>query len=146
MDDSKRVITLKDFYRLSERRHRISVDIDSVKEKDNLKPQKVFFELKYVFPQCKVTMDRTRHGFHVKAVGDSIEKIPVETRIDLREKLGDDPRRIDYDRYKLEIGAPYLIDTLFSMKCDYDGTLSIVEPCNPVALPWFSRSPSRKVI
>lgn len=142
--DNSHIITLQDFYERSERRMRISVDIDS-KKGDNLKPLKTFFNLRYLFPNCKVSQDRTRHGFHVKAVGKEIEAIVIEKRVDIREALLDDPLRVQYDRLKIRWSIPSLTDVLFSMKRGFDGILSIVDKdVNPVALPWISRLPAKK--
>ena len=143
MGSSNRIITLKEFYRLSERRMRISVDID-VKKGDRLRPLKTFFNLKHLFPNCDVTMQRTRHGFQVKAVGKTIEKIPHSRRVDIREMLGDDPLRVEFDRRKLKQGRYYLTDTLFSMKRGFDRKLHVVEEVNPVALPYVSHLPQKK--
>ena len=137
-------ITFKEFYRLSERKMRISVDIDAKEESDKLRPLKTFFNLKHLFPNCDVTMQRTGHGFHVKAVGKTIEKIPHSKRVDIRAMLGDDPLRVEFDRRKLEQGRYYLTDTLFSMKRGFDRKLHVVEEVNPVALPYAARLPTKQ--
>lgn len=142
MADSR--VTFADFYRLSERRMRISVDIDNEDGIGNLRPLNIFFTLKGMFPNSKVTMLKTRHGFHIKAVGEEIADIPPENRIDIRESLGDDPLRIEYDRLKLKLGCPFLVDVLFTMKRDFDGKLNIVQEVMPFALPYASRIPAKK--
>lgn len=138
--DNPRVVTLKDFYEQSERSKRISVDVDE----GTLRTVRVFYLLQALFPKSKVTVEKTLHGFHVKAVGDEIREVPVEKRLELREKLGDDPLRIECDRRKLLEGRPYTVDTLFSLKCNFKGEWSIVQPENLRAAPFCSRLPADK--
>ena len=140
MEDTPRV-TLQDFYKASERPKRISVDID----KGSLKPLQVFFMLKSLFPNSKVTAERTRHGFHIKAVGDEIRDIPIAKRLDLREILGDDSMRVDCDRRKLMMDRPYAVDTLFSLKCNFKGEWSMTQPEDVTALPYYPKLPARKI-
>jgi len=148
------VITKKLFYRLSERRKRISVDIDEG-EPDKIKVLRIYYALQYVFPNCRVSIDRTSHGWHVKVVGSEIEAIQIRKRLFLREQLDDDPMRLEYDLSKLEeLDLPLLVDTLFTMKARHKAVLAfahrwdkerrlhrfyskihIVEKVNPTMLP-----------
>lgn len=178
-------ITKELFYRLSERRRRISVDIDykyvciicgdypldnlqkarkhltihhgidatkgrvvrkytKRRHISRIRALKTYFTLKWGFPNSKASMQETRHGHHVKIVGDEIEKYPIKKRVFIREQLGDDSHRLNYDYLKLKLGEKMLVDTLFSMKKDYDGKISIVSPMNPIALPFAPRLPAKK--
>ena len=136
------VITSKRFYELSERRERISVDIDAhAMRKDNLAVLKAFFMLKAFFPKGEVEVEKTGHGFHVKAVDPQINSIPMSKRLDIRQALCDDWLRLDWDRQKLLWGEEQLCETLFVMKRGFDGKLHKVHPIDPVALPFVSRLP-----
>jgi hypothetical protein len=136
-------ITVRDFYKGSEREKRISVDIDN-KDSTKFRALHVFFAMKNAFPTCKVSMDRSGHGFHVKAVGNDIKKIPLAKRIEIRDKLCDDHYRIECDRRKIEDGLEHWADTLFCMKQGFNDKLRIVEAMDPVALPFASRIPAKK--
>lgn len=138
-----RIVSCSDFFQKSERRKRISVDIDD-KQRGPLTVVQSFFTLKRLLPDCQVIVNRTRHGHHVKAVGESIELIPFEKRIELREQLLDDPYRIECDRYKLKYHMQELTDTLFTMKRNLQGERGIVENVNILAHPWYSRLPAQK--
>lgn len=145
MDSARRRITLKTFYRQSERRKRISFDVDKKHLRwEPLKVLRLYFCLRYFFPDCEVTVYTTRKGFHVKAVGDAVALIPVEKRVDFRETLGDDVQRIEHERLKLRLGLPYLVDTLFQIKFYPDGKVGREERIDPVALPYVSRVPCKK--
>lgn len=133
-------MTLRDFYNASERPKRISVDIDE----GSLKPLQVYFMLKSFFPKSKVTVERTRHGHHIKAVGDEIRKIPTAKRLDIREALGDDPMRVDCDRRKLLMQRPYAVDTLFTLKCNFKGEWSKTQAEDLAALPYYPKLPADK--
>jgi hypothetical protein len=121
---------------------RISIDIDGREE--TLTVLKAYFSLKSRFRDSQVTVQRTRHGFHVKAVGKEIEKIPMSDRIRIRQTLGDDVLRLEWDQTKLRNNLPMICETLFSMKRGYDQKLNMVESVDPVALPYASRVPARK--
>lgn len=136
----------KEFYLKSERCKRISVDIDTHHMKDeHFKVLKVYFALRLLFPDANMSVKKTRRGFHVKAVDKSIISVPIAKRVDLRDALGDDPSRIDYERLKLQLGLKYWVDTLFKLKRYPDGTISMPEEINPVAFPWVSRLPAKKL-
>jgi len=140
-----KLITAETFYRLSERRKRISFDVDRHHlQKEPLKVLRIFFTLKNCFPYAKITVHRTAHGFHVKAVNEKIADIPLEKRVSIRETLGDDYPRVEYDKLKIRLGLPYFVDTLFSTKFYPNGTIGHEEKCNPIALPWISKIPSKK--
>ena len=155
LEHSDGVITLKDFYYSSDRRRRISVDLDvgghivddafTRAQYDKLGPLKVFFILKKFFPKSQVKTERTRHGFHIIAVGEEIENIPVDKRIVIREMLGDDAQRLQNDKKKLSEGRFYAVDTLFMMKTGFDEVLGFSEQIDPVALPFASKIPAKKV-
>jgi hypothetical protein len=133
--------------RSSERSRRISIDIDApVLKKDKFAVLKAYFQLKTFFPHSDVQVDKTGHGFHVKAVGDEVAKIPIEKRVQIRETLCDDPMRIEYDKKKLEWGLPQFCETLFVMKRGFDRKLHIAYQINPVSMPSASRLPANKAI
>lgn len=112
-----------------------------------LKVLQLFFILKRIFPNAEVSVDRTRKGFHVKAVGFEIKQIPLKKRVEIREYLGDDPLRVVFDKLKLSSGLTKLIETLFDAKTYFEGghgKTYFTEEINPVALPWVSKLPSKK--
>jgi hypothetical protein len=136
-------ITPELFYRLSERRLRISLDFD--KPVNRFASYRAFFMLKTFFPRSEIKVERTGHGgLHVKAVGKEIAKIPMLKRVEIREKLGDDPARIEWDKAKLKDGQDILCETLFVMKRGFDRKLRKVEDMNIFALPFASRFPAKK--
>jgi hypothetical protein len=137
-------ITYDRFFRLSERRKRLSIDIDSKTDMDSLAVLRAFFILRKLFPEARVTVEKTGHGFHVKAVSEKIAQLPMDKRVQIRETLCDDPLRIEWDKEKLRWGDDQLCETLFTMKRGFDGKLHIVSEANPLMLPWSSRIPAKK--
>ena len=139
---------------LNERAYQISFDIDNKHLKNEpLKVLRLFFLLKEMFPQAKVGVDKTGNGYHVSAIGMDVHNIPLQKRVDIRDKLGDDPHRVLCDQRRLEIGLESLVETLFVMKRkryvtpsghNYYGKITFVESLNPIALPWISKIPARK--
>jgi len=130
---------------MSERSRRLSVDIDRPTLKENrVAVLAAFFRLKAFFPRSEIIVDRTGHGFHVKAIGQEIASLPIEKRVQIREALCDDPLRIEYDKKKLQWGLPQYVETLFTIKKGPDGKIRIVEETNPLMLPSASRLPATK--
>jgi hypothetical protein len=140
-----RKITLADAYVNSERNRRISLDFDVNKSYRKIQLLSAYIELQHMFPKCEVSVQRTRHGFHIKVVGDEISKIKVADRIKIREFLGDDWMRVELDKRKMRQGRYYAVDVLFEIKQGYDGKISQPFDINPFALPYWSKLPSAKV-
>ena len=61
----------------------------------------------------------TRRGFHVDVELEDL--VSVGKLMDVRRALGDDPMRLRYDEWKLELGLDHLVDTLFEVKEYPDG-------------------------
>ena len=141
----RRRLTASFFYYHSERCRRISVDIDRKHLHDEpLKILRVYFMLKNLFPSANLMVERTIHGFHVKAIDKTIRKLPIPKKVDLREALGDDPDRIDHDRMSIKLGVPYFTDTLFTIKFHSTGEVGMTDEVNPLALPYVSKIPAKK--
>lgn len=131
-------LTVEGFYEKSERKQRLSFDVDKEHlQEDPFKVLRIFFTLKRFFPNSQVTVKRTLRGYHIKAVGEEIEKIPIEKRIKIRETLTDDSDRVRSDYAKFYAGLYYCVDTLFTMKVHKDKRIGKEEEVNPLALPWW---------
>ena len=140
-----KIMTSKIFYEKSERRKRISIDIDQQHlRSDPFKVQRVFFILKQFFPNACISVKKTKNGFHVKAVGEDIASISIVNRVNLREQLGDDPLRIEAERLKLRTDLIGWVETLFTLKRYSDGSYSKPEEINPFAIPWITQLPTKK--
>lgn len=133
------------FYQHSERKMLLGVDADRHHiYREPFKVLRLYFVLKLFFPLCQVSVERTRNGFHVKAVGEEIEKIPIAKRVEIREKLGDDALRVEGEYLKLELGLEHWVDTLFCAKTHEDKVKTQNEEINPLALPYVSKVPPSK--
>lgn len=137
-------LTAELFYNKSERRKRVSVDVDNYHHYGPFKILRIYFMLKLLFPNSVVSVEKSRRGVHIKAVGEEVASIPIEKRIDLRDSLGDDGERVRYDRAKLSWNLPFFVETLFDMKDYPDNVIYHVEKMNPIALPYYSRLPAKK--
>ena len=136
----EKVTLFQKFWERSERRKRIGIDIDKQHlREDPWKVLRAYFTLKTFFPKAQVKVMRTGKGFHIKAIGEEIALIPIEKRVEIREKLCDDPERLWADHIKLRLGLECYADTLFSSKIYPDGTRGQEEEIDPIALPWFTR-------
>ncbi len=62
----------------------------------------------------------TRHGFHVEVTLGTA--VPIATTLILRRCLGDDPKRLEFDERKIEVGWTANVDTLFEHKQYRDGS------------------------
>jgi hypothetical protein len=115
---------------------RVGVDLDAPSE---LKLLKTFFNAKY--GNKKVTVKRTRHGYHIRIY----KKHSIRQNFDVRMNLGDDIARIymDFDRF---MEGNFLdLDTMFEWKKAPDGVITREEDVNVLALPfWCSRAPAEK--
>jgi len=141
----REIMTSQMFYEKSERRKRISIDIDQQHlRNDPFKVHRIFFVLNEFFPNAYISIKKTKNGFHIKAVGEDIAAIPIVNRVDLREQLGDDTSRIEAERLKLRSDLTGWIETLFTLKKYSDGSYSKPEEINPFALPWTAQLPAKK--
>lgn len=131
---------------ITERSKRLSVDLDKHHMVDDefslLRP---YFAMKSCLRKSRITVEKTGHGFHVKAVGKEVADIPLEKRLDIREVLGDDAARIEWDRSRVRRGCPQNCETLFTMKTGPDHKTFITYPVDAVSLPFASVLPAFKV-
>jgi hypothetical protein len=136
----------KFFYYHSERCRRISVDIDGKHLKEEpLKLLRVYFTLRNMFPFAEVYVEKTFHGYHIKAIDKSLKNVPIQKKVDFREALGDDPDRIEHDKISIKTGIPYFADTLFTVKFHRSGERYVVERNYfPLLIPCASRFPAKK--
>ncbi len=88
---------------------RLTLDIDDT-SKDRV--ENITFNLKQMFPNSRGELYETKHGFHIIVYGTGL---PFAKVIKLREKLGDDKRRILLDKELVK--KP--LNVLFSMKDGY---------------------------
>lgn len=135
------MVKFEELYEFSDRAKRISIDIDG--RFDWLKILQVYFTLKHLFPNSHATVQKTKKGYHIQIVGEEIRSVPIEKRVKLRDILGDDWERIDYEYLKLELGLSCFVDTLFELKI-YKGVATAVEDVNPIAYPYVSKIPAKK--
>jgi len=92
-----------------------------------------------MFPNTRVDVLETGHGFHLKIW----KPHSVDENIEVRRCLGDDPDRLFIDELRRRIGLEHWIDTLFSFKRE-KGKVTREEPYNILSLPFWSRLPARK--
>ena len=74
---------------------RITIDID---EKDWLRAWSIWSILNYICMEkgCRAYIRETSRGYHVKAEGTGLD---LKTTLKIREILGDDPVRLEIDKY-----------------------------------------------
>lgn len=116
--------------------NRIGVDLDTHNE---LKLLKTYFNAKFIGKDVKVY--ETLHGFHVHI----FVKNNLETNLKVRECLGDDKNRLNFDWFKYRVGMPIKLDVLFSFKVSFKEGYSSheveVDEKNILAIPFFSKVP-----
>ena len=88
----------------------IGLDLDNItKEQAIQKARQIEKEQK-----APVILYQTKHGFHIEILKD----VTVEENIRIREKYGDDPRRIEIGKKRYKItGEGY--DVLFAYKDEH---------------------------
>ena len=114
---------------------RIGIDLDKCSEFTLLK---TYFNATAM--NCPVTVKRTRHGYHIRI----FKKNSLKENFAVRRHLGDDANRIAWDEMKQRIGIVNLIDTLFESKMESDGSITVEQDHNLLALPFLSRIPALK--
>ena len=87
--------------------YKISIDLD---EKDELSLLKVYYNLKYLFPNEEIIVRETKRGYHIK-----VEKeVDVQTNLQIRRILGDDTYRLQLSEKRITL--PPTVDVLFYLK------------------------------
>jgi len=85
---------------------RITIDIDGEnRDESTFRMLKIYFNLKYVFPDAKIRVDITRKGYHIVAFS---EKIQQQNVIEYRKMFGDDSIRIMLDEDREPVGSNIL--------------------------------------
>lgn len=115
---------------------RIGVDLDNVSRLNLLK---TFFNAKHFFPNTKIEVKATAHGYHIRIY----KQHSIEQNINVRRSLNDDPMRLMCDENRIIVGLEDWVDTLFF--CKQTGTKVTHEvDCNILSLPSCSRVPCKK--
>ena len=118
------------------RSRRIGVDLDNPTQ---LKLLKTFFNASHFFPDSKIEVLETGHGYHIKVWRNHL----LQDNFTVRMCLGDDQMRLEADEFRVRLGLDHWVDTLFSFK-KQDGKITREQPCNFLANPFWSQMPCRK--
>ncbi len=93
------------------RAKRITIDIDN---SEDYVAGLAIYKLYKIYGIRISRVVKTERGFHI--VGESDDELPLISRLVIREELGDDASRLNYDKILISNGLGYLAEILFDYK------------------------------